>query len=296
MSVQTDDFDLLNTFAHDLKTPLGAVKNFIDLVEQSGELNDRQQYYARRAEDAIERMLRLINELLEYSRVGAAPKLTLSEVYLDRLIEDNIIMLEGLAAQKRIRIHLDIAADLSPVEGDARMLNNVITNLLTNAIKYNRMDGEIFIALGNDSNMVRVTIRDTGIGISEQDLARVFDRFYRAKTRTGEKIEGTGLGLAIVKTVVQRHGGQVYASSKVDAGSTFSFTLPRLDVDTDSRILDIHADDRIGDSGTFRAPYTRRDMPEAATEIPDALDDDSQEAPEYKDIDRRDTDSSSSER
>lgn len=294
MSVQSDDFDLLNTFAHDLKTPLGAVRNFMDLVEQNGELNDKQQYYLRRADDAVDRMLRLINELLEYSRVGAAPKLTLAEVYLDRLIEDNIILLEGLAAQKRLRIHLDIALDVSPVEGDARMLNNVITNLLTNAIKYNKLDGEIFIGLGNDANMVRVTVRDTGIGIAEADLQRIFDRFYRAKTRTSEKIEGTGLGLAIVKTVIQRHGGQVQASSSVGVGSTFTFTLPRLDVDTDSQMIDHQLDVSIGGSGTFRAPNTRADMPEAATEIPDALDDDSQEAPDYQD--RRDTDSTSSER
>lgn len=294
MSFQSDEFDLLNTFAHDLKTPLGAVRNFMDLVEQNGDLNDQQQYYLRRADDAVERMLKLINELLEYSRVGAAPKLTLAEVYLERLIEDNIILLEGLAAQKRLRIHLDIAPDLSSVEGDPQMLNNVITNLLTNAIKYNKPDGEIFITVSNDSNMVRVTIQDTGIGIAEQDLPRIFDRFYRAKHRTSEKIEGTGLGLAIVKTVVQRHGGQVYATSTVGVGSTFSFTLPRLDVDTDSQMIDRYPDSIIGGSGTFRAPNARSEMPESAAEIPDALDDDSQEAPETKN--RRDSDSNSSEK
>jgi signal transduction histidine kinase len=294
MSFQSDEFDLLNTFAHDLKTPLGAVRNFMDLVEQNGDLNDQQQYYLRRADDAVDRMLKLINELLEYSRVGAAPKLTLAEVYLERLIEDNIILLEGLAAQKRLRIRLDIASDLSPVEGDARMLNNVITNLLINAIKYNKLDGEIFITLNNDSNMVRVTVQDTGIGIAEPDLPRIFDRFYRAKHRTTEKIEGTGLGLAIVKTVVQRHGGQVSAASTLGVGSTFSFTLPRLDIDTDSQMLDQHPDAVLGGSGTFRAPNTRNELPEAATEIPDALDDDSQEAPESKP--HRDSDSNSGER
>ncbi len=294
MSVQSDEFDLLNTFAHDLKTPLGAVRNFMDLVEQNGELNDKQQYFLRRADDAVDRMLRLINELLEYSRVGSAPKLTLAEVYLDRLVEDNIILLEGLLAQKRLRLHLDIDPDLSPVEGDARMLNNVITNLLVNAIKYNKPDGEIFVVMGNDSNMVRVTIRDTGIGIAEQDLPRIFDRFYRAKNRTSEKIEGTGLGLAIVKTVVQRHGGQVYASSTIGVGSTFSFTLPRLDVDTDSQMIDLHPDVVMGGSGTFHAPKAQNEMPETATEIPDDLDDDSQEAPESKQP--RDSDSNSGER
>jgi signal transduction histidine kinase len=275
-----DDFDLLNTFAHDLKTPLSAMKSYIDLVEQAGELSERQRFLLEKSLLAAERMERIINELLDYARLGAEKALHITDCALPPLVEDAVLFLEDFASRRYITIHLDLPANLSPVQGDARMLSHVFVNLVNNAIKYNRENGTIVIAARNEGKWVRVEVRDTGIGIAEVDLPRVFDRFFRVKPRRGEKIEGTGLGLSIVRAVVQKHGGQVSVTSKPGEGTTFSFTLPRIVETGGVDRARLPVDEERG--GSNPVVFFQ---PESASEISDDMDDDFQESNEVKDPD-----------
>lgn len=276
-----DEFDLLNTFAHDLKTPLSAVKSYIDLVEHSGELNDRQRFLLDKSLIAVDRMERIINELLDYARLGAEKALQITDCELPSLIEDAVLLLEDFATRRQISIHLDLPASLSAVQGDARMLSHVFINLLSNAIKYNQDNGDIYISARNEGRWVRVEVRDTGIGIAEADLPRVFERFFRVKRRTDEKVEGTGLGLAIVKAVVQKHGGEVYVASKPGEGSTFSLTLPRSHTDSAGadKIRMAYHEPSVGSTPVIFS------HPEAASEINDDMDDNLQESDEIRDPD-----------
>ena len=135
-------------------------------------------------------------------------------------------MLEKTAKDKKLSIKLDIPADLSKVLGDHKRLSQVFLNLLDNAIKYTPEGGSITVSATNKEKIVQVDISDTGIGISEKDLPRIFERFYRVDKARSRELGGTGLGLSIVKHIIQAHNGQVWVQSTLGQGSTFSFTIP----------------------------------------------------------------------
>ncbi|MDX1991612.1 MAG: HAMP domain-containing sensor histidine kinase [bacterium] len=226
MTDRQSDAELVSVVAHDLKTPVSAAKGFIDLVQQAGPLNERQQYYAEKALAALGRMEQLISDLLDYARLEGGVGLKLVECNLSGLIQDAVGLMEELAAARGIRLHVEGIEQKVRVRGDARLLSQVVHNLLSNAIKYNRDGGDVWIVVHVYRDQLRVDIRDSGIGIPEKDLERVFGRFYRSKLGIEAKIEGTGLGLAITRTIVEMHGGQIWVESVVGEGSTFTFTLP----------------------------------------------------------------------
>jgi signal transduction histidine kinase len=276
------DFDLFNTFAHDLKTPLAAAKSFIDLMEHSGELNERQRVLLNRSLMALGRMENIINELLDYARLGAEKALHITDCPLATLIEDAVLLLEELARRRHISLHVDLPADLSPVQGDARMLSHVFTNLLSNAIKYNREGGAVYVSARPEGTQIVVEVRDTGIGIDAKDLPHIFDHFYRVKRRGGDSIEGSGLGLAIVKAVLERHGGDISVSSTPGEGSRFLCRLPR-------STAAAAGDDRFSrpapESQFASRPVVFHPPGPAAGEINDAMDDNLQESDELRDPD-----------
>ena len=140
-----DDFDLLHNFAHDLKTPLGATKSYIELIEASGELNDRQQHFAHRALRAVERMNTIITSLLDYARMGSDMEMLIETCDILEIVEDTADLLESAADEKQLTITIDIHPDAQFVQADNHMLTHVISNLMSNAIKYNRIAGEVHI-------------------------------------------------------------------------------------------------------------------------------------------------------
>jgi signal transduction histidine kinase len=224
---QTDDFDLLHNFVHDLKTPLSAVKSFVELIEHSGELNERQRRFCDQAQSGLDRMQRIIDELLDFARMEADMEFNIEVVDLKQLVEENVSFLGGMAEDKKVVVNAEVPPTAQFAHADKRMISHVIANLLSNAIKYNRISGEIVVSAESNEDYVQVNVRDTGLGIPEDDQPHVFEKFYRVNARDRRKIEGTGLGLAIVKGVVERHGGQVGMESIEGEGSTFYFTLPR---------------------------------------------------------------------
>ncbi len=221
-----DDLELLQNFIHDLKAPLGSAKNFVDLLTVSGELNDKQKHFAHRALNNMDRMNRIITTLLEYARMEAGVELEIHVCDVLEVTETVLDIIEGNARERQIKIHVNIAPDAQFVQADEALLESVLLNLITNAIKYNKISGDVHISSEDAGEFVRVLIRDTGLGIPEQALEHIFTRFYRVENKAHMQIEGTGIGLAMVKGVVEKHGGEIGVESTLNEGSTFYFTLP----------------------------------------------------------------------
>jgi two-component system phosphate regulon sensor histidine kinase PhoR len=152
-------------------------------------------------------------------------ELKMESVNLNTLLDDVIAEMNPLAERQQVALSKEFSPDLPLIRVDKDRIRQSIINLVHNAIKFNKPAGRVTISTGYDSNSVTISVADTGIGISKEDLPRVFERFYKAdKARTGG---GSGLGLAIAKHTVQAHGGEIRAQSEEGKGSTFTFSLPR---------------------------------------------------------------------
>lgn len=230
MSEPENDFEqnLISIVAHDLKTPIAAVRGFIELIQQVGPLTEVQDRYAERALGGLQRMEMLIANLLDMARMEKDLNLTFSRCDLQKMLDDAVELIQGLADQRNIKIEVNIEEGARYVIADVRWLAQVVNNLLGNAIKYNREQGTIQVHAypHNEDGMIgiRMDVRDTGAGMSSDELGNIFKPFVRA--RSGDRVEGTGLGLSIVEAVVRRHGGRIWVESTLEVGSTFSFIIP----------------------------------------------------------------------
>ncbi len=222
---ERDLVQMLGNVIHDLKAPLSSMKTLIDGIAEVGELNEKQRYFADRARAKLLTMSQMMSTVLEMAWVGAEHPLSVAPVSLRTLVGHNISMLEDAAAARKIEMRVSIPEDFPTIDADERMVNQIVLNLLANAVKYNIDGGHINVSVREEPDRVVLVIQDTGKGIPAEDQPFVFERFYRARTHS--KIEGTGLGLAIVKTAVERHGGEITFVSAIGTGTTFTVTLPR---------------------------------------------------------------------
>jgi signal transduction histidine kinase len=215
-------------------------------------------------------MERLIFDLLEYARLegGMVPKSGESDMAV--LIEDAMGMMHEMASQRGITIVLEKPAKPMLARADARLMGQVVFNLISNALKYNRDEGTITIRLGKLKDMIRVDIQDTGIGIAPDEIDRVFERFYRTRQSSESTIDGTGLGLAITRSIILGNGGQIWVESVLGEGSTFSFTLP-------AAVTKRRGKNTEGLSSSESASS------ESASEVSDEIDDQLQSPQEYAD-------------
>ena len=192
-------------------------------------------------------MRKLIGSLLELARLDAGQE-QMKRLRFDfsKTVADCVELVQPLADERGVKIF----TELSPLEitGDSERLAQVVTNLLTNAIQYNKPDGEVRVKLASQGGLAVLTVSDTGPGIPAEDLPRVFERFYRGdKSRTGGN---AGLGLAISKAIVEAHGGTIEVSSKENAGTTFTVRLPLLKCS--SRRKEAHFNFRISAGASSR--------------------------------------------
>jgi len=223
-----DVLEILNIFAHDLKNPLGAIRNFIDLMGNAGELNERQTHFANRAMMNVDRIQQMVNELLDYARLDYSDETGFDICDLMPIIDYGISMVQDLASRRQIQIALHNAAASTSIWAHQRLLQHVMVNLLSNAVKYNRRNGTVTISITDDGPYLRVDVADSGIGIPAEKLPKVFDRFFRVHSDASQNIEGTGLGLAVVKALVEKHNGRISVQSTLGVGSTFTILLPSL--------------------------------------------------------------------
>ncbi len=265
--------DPVSVIAHDLIVPLGVVKLNVELVQKMGDLNPAQAKYAERALLAIERITGIIDTWLELSRIESSEGPgQLVDCDLQSIIAGAVELVEHAAMARGISLHVNVPAGLEPVRGDPIRLGQVVSNLLDNAVKYNRDSGAVWIEAALEPEAVRVSVRDTGEGIHPDDLPHVFDRLYRGRQR--QRTQGIGLGLAIARMIVIRHGGDIWAESAYGEGSTFSFRLPRAGGLRDS----VERDLRDSRAGSERGSTVPEPLTETPTETPDGVDDDLQES------------------
>ncbi|MEM6281580.1 MAG: HAMP domain-containing sensor histidine kinase [Chloroflexota bacterium] len=218
--------DFIRILAHDLRTPISSVRSFIDLAVQAGPLEERQGYMLERAIDGLNRMEKLVNDVLEMSRLGQDAPLNTEPCSLRLLIGEGVSFLGGAAAEHNITITTNIPEDLPDVPADPNLLRQVINNLVGNAIKYNVAGGSITVTAKTTDSHVAFAITDTGKGIPAEYHQQIFEPFERGKFNNRSKIRGSGLGLSIVRTIVEKHRGTVTLESTVGKGSTFTVSLP----------------------------------------------------------------------
>jgi signal transduction histidine kinase len=223
--------DFVSHVSHELRTPLASIKGSVDnmLDGITGVVNDKQQQYLFRMRNNTDRLIRLINDLLDLSRIESGKiKLRIQTVAIKDIIKDVKESLTPVAKEKDIEfvVHDNGGNDLG-VMADKDKLSQILTNLLDNAIKFSKTGGRIEIALNaQDDNFVTVSVIDYGMGVSEKDKKKIFEKFYQVHNDSEGKIKGTGLGLAITKSLVELHGGKIWVNSEAGKGSEFSFTIP----------------------------------------------------------------------
>lgn len=218
--------DFVSNVSHELRTPLSALKALVDTL-RDGALEDppAARRFLDRMESEVDALTQMVSELLELSRIeaGQAP-LRKAAVEVRAIVEQPAERLRPQAERAGLTLTVELAPDLPPVLADAERIRQVVTNLVHNAIKFTPPRGHITVAAQRQEDMLCVSVRDDGVGISAEDLPRIFERFYKAdRARSGG---GTGLGLAIAKHIIQGHGGKLWAESVEGKGSTFLFTLP----------------------------------------------------------------------
>ncbi len=225
-SLQTMRREFVGNVSHELRTPLAGIKAIVDTL-RDGAMNDAAVAgdFLNRLESEVDRMTQMINELIELSRIETGSiKLNLGPVDINEVARDVLERLGPQADRKRVALKASLSERLPSLAADRQRVEQVITNIVHNAVKFTPPGGSVTVATKLDGAFVLTEVSDTGIGISKQDLPHIYERFFKAdKSRSGS---GTGLGLAIAKHTVQAHGGNVWVRSEEGKGSTFGFSLP----------------------------------------------------------------------
>ncbi|HWN44240.1 MAG TPA: ATP-binding protein [Thermoanaerobaculia bacterium] len=221
--------DFVANVSHELKTPLAAIRGYAETL-RDGALDEPDT--ARRFNERIlmqcSRLQALLDDLLTLSRLeSVTPQPTEREpVELPAVIHRAAEVLADAARERQVRIELEVDEEVPALSGDPEGIERLVVNLLDNAVKYNRPEGSVSIRLSQADGYALLEVSDTGIGIPQDALSRIFERFYRVDKGRSRDEGGTGLGLAIVKHVAQTHGGQVEVESRIGKGSTFRVRLP----------------------------------------------------------------------
>jgi two-component system phosphate regulon sensor histidine kinase PhoR len=216
--------DFVLNVAHELRTPLTAIKGYAETLEDKA--GDRGGQYVLTIIRHTDRLIRVVEDLISLATLeekGVA--FEIEKISLTEIAENVVRIFEPRAKEKNLGLRLEAAADLPPVEGDPFRLEQMLVNLIDNAVKYTEKGG-IRVGLMKEPGGVAIEVVDSGIGIPEKDLGRVFERFYVVDKSRSRKAGGTGLGLSIVKHIVLIHGGRIDVKSTLGVGSTFRVFLP----------------------------------------------------------------------
>jgi two-component system, OmpR family, sensor histidine kinase NblS len=225
----------ISNVSHELRTPLFNIKSFIETLSEYGEdlTEIQRKEFLDTANHETDRLTRLVNDVLDLSRLESSRAYSLSEVYLVQPIEQTLRTCQLNAKDQNIELDQQLEANLPPVLGNYDLILQVLTNLVGNSLKFTNSGGKVTVKAyktNGDSNTlnqpaVKIEVKDTGIGISSEDKEAIFERFFRVENRV-HTLEGTGLGLSIVRNIIEKHNSRVYIDSQVGVGTTFWFELP----------------------------------------------------------------------
>jgi signal transduction histidine kinase len=223
--------DFVANVSHELKTPATSLKLLAEsLVDILDDDPDQARFFAEQLKNETERFAKLITDLLDLARLESAEGIQNPQVVDARSILMVVLSrLRPTARRKNIALSWKRSgkADLYNVWGDETQLTSMFSNLVENAVKYTPPGGHVEVTGHSDENEVAISISDTGLGIPEKNLARIFERFYRVDKARSKETGGTGLGLSIVRHIAENHGGRVTVESTLGEGSTFTVHLPR---------------------------------------------------------------------
>ena len=224
--------DFLANMSHELRTPLNSIIGFSEVLEDQllGTLNESQRENVTYILKAGRHLLSLINDILDLSKVESGKmELDVESVSLRELLDASLVMQREKAARHGIKLGLQIEPDKSSViEADERKVKQILFNLLSNAVKFTPDGGQVQVLSKeiNGAQEIEISIRDTGIGIKQEDMPKLFKEFSQLSSVYDKKYEGTGLGLALTKKLVELHGGRIWVESEFGKGSLFAFVIP----------------------------------------------------------------------
>ncbi len=221
--------DFISIVSHELKTPLTSIRGFVRLInaERAGPISEKQRHYLEIVEKQAVGLTKLINDLLDISRIESGMiGVVLQPLSLTGIIENIVMQMANLAIEKDVEITTEIEEGLPLIYADRDRINQVIMNLLDNAIKFTDAGGNINISAKRADDFCLIEISDTGVGIPQSELPHVFDKFYQVESSMTRQRGGIGLGLPICKELIKAHGGDIWVSSSLGKGTTFSLTIP----------------------------------------------------------------------
>lgn len=221
---------LIRTMAHDLRNPLSAINGFADLLAKVGDLNDQQNRFVTRIRQTTTKLYDVAGDLVDLAWIEAGMPLEHKPLQLRDIINDAVNRVTPLAHLNKVIIATSIQNPMPIVMGDPVRLGQVVYNLLHNAIIYSHAEQTVVIHGWGDTSEVYCSVADRGIGIADDEIELIFDRMYRSRDDYVRDISGGGLGLTIAKTIIERHGGDIWASSNLGEGSTFTLVLPAVEV------------------------------------------------------------------
>jgi signal transduction histidine kinase/CheY-like chemotaxis protein len=218
--------EFVSVVSHDLRSPLTTIRGYVELLPRVGPLTPQQAEFVNRVGQSMKTITDLIGDLLDVGRIEAGLDQEFEPCHIKEIVQRSLEAVRMSADEKRHQVSLESAPDLPLLMGNPRRLEQVTTNLLTNAIKYTPEGGQIQVILRPQGKYLMLRVVDNGIGIPLEDQPHVFDKFYRVQSKDTAEIMGTGLGLSIVKSVVEKHAGRVWVESEPGQGSTFTVLLP----------------------------------------------------------------------
>ncbi len=221
--------EFLADVSHELKTPIFAAQGFVHtLLDNPDEAPEIRQKFLEKAAKSLDGLDALVKDLLTVSQIETgAIKIEKKRINLRPMIEEIFEQLEGKAKKRGVKLVLNCADEAIDVKADAQKIEQVLVNLVDNAIKYGNQDGKVTVYIEDRKKSYLISVKDNGPGISEKHLPRLFERFYRIDKSRTKLSGGTGLGLSIVKHIVQAHGSKIQVESKVEKGTSFSFKLEK---------------------------------------------------------------------
>ncbi len=226
--------DLISEMVHELRTPLTAILAYADMLLGTSVSEEQRVQFLETIRTETERLTHMTNNFLDLARLSSGrATLVRAEVNMSKVVQMAVNVVRPQAVGRGIRISVRAPQGLPPVRGDEQRLHQVVLNLVSNAVKYNKPDGSVTVTVSvddSDEGYICVTVSDTGRGISEEHQAHLFEKFFRVPDAEGYA-QGTGLGLSIAKQIVQFHGGEMMVESELGVGSSFSFTIPILQQD-----------------------------------------------------------------
>lgn len=224
--------DFVSNVTHELRSPLTSLRGYVELLlrEGAGPINEEQREFLIVIKNNSLRLARFIDNLLDVAKIEAGKiELHPERIRLQDLALETTIVFRPIAQEKQVEFRTEMAPHLRPIEGDADKLLEVLTNLLSNAFKFTPPGGQVTLSAAEETDGVHIQVKDTGIGIPQESLGIIFNKFEQVKPTQGlaRKTKGSGLGLTIVKGIIEAHGGRVWIESQLNAGTTVHVFLPQ---------------------------------------------------------------------